>query len=257
LERYNKNTCIDYRGEKMKITRGGIYILKDDYVENNDLLKSKRPIVVLNSEERDTFVSAVRMGFFKSITDDAHNLFIELRIKGNRYFSTILCDKVLEFSKISIKEEIGVLDEATLKIIENKLFKKDNDNVNYIIYDDSKPNEVDTSKDLSNNADMEESKEERNISEQEIVQADVVVKDMAEFEKVIFNTNEMVEFLKEKELKKEKEARRQRKYKWIWVIISNITSFILGILASYTANHWDNRISAMFEKVKNLFIELF
>ncbi len=240
----------------MKITRGGIYILKDEYVDKENLLISKRPIVVLNSEKQDSFISAVRIGAFKSITDDAHNLYIELRIKGNRYFSTILCDKVLEFPKNSLKEEIGILDEATLRIVENKLFNKEN-NTGYAIYDDSKSNDADIIKDQTNNFSVEESDKADDISNEEIVQANVVVEDMVALEDVIFNTNEMVELLREIELKKENERRRQKKYKWIWVIISNVTSFFLGILASYIANHWDAQISTMIEKVKYFFIELF
>ena len=219
------------------VRRGGIYLLKDNYYVTNDVLKDKRPIVVLNVEKNDSFFSAVRMGVFKSFTDDANTLFIEFRVKGVKYFSSILCDKELEFHKEAIKEEIGILDEKTLKAIEEKLFK-----VNYDLAKKIPAINFDKSKNNTTSVDKE--------VEEVVVKADVVIKDDEELKKVIYNINEVAMYLKDANIKQGKNERKRKKYNWLLVIISNLSSFVMGICASYIANNYDKEIGNLFDKIK-------
>lgn len=227
----------------MEIVRGGIYILKDEYIPKNDLLCYKRPIVALNVEKNDSFFSAVRIGIFKSFRDSENKLFIELKIRGIKYFSTVLCDRVLEFPKKSVKEAIGTLDEKTIRIIENKLFN----------LQDSKDVFIQQDENLFNQIKNEDITDE--LKEGCIVEANITIKDINEFRKYTLDTNEKISFLHNNEIKRERKEEKQKKIKWILIIISNITSFILGICSSYVANHLDNEISFIIDKITDFFIE--
>lgn len=236
----------------MEAVRGGIYILSDSYTHCGDLLVDKRPIIALNSEKRDSFFSGVRMGIFKSYKKD--NLFIELEINNTKYFSTILCDRVLDIPKKEIQKEIGTLDERTLNIIENKLFNKNKEDIN--AYSEEKKGEKETENYINERRKDADKKVIENVNTvlgEETVQAKINVKDTYNLEKVLLDTKEMVTFLKKNEIEKEKISKKNKKIRKIVALLTNVSSFLLGVLASYIANHFDKEITSIFQKIISIF----
>lgn len=117
----------------MNIQEGGVYTIKEEYIDTYNLWSDKSCIVAISEDTRNGIFSGVRMGNFKNRKNSKNRLFIDLNYNGKKHIAVIACDEILSVQSSAVDKEIALLDFIKVRRIKDCLFdyKNELDGINH------------------------------------------------------------------------------------------------------------------------------
>lgn len=215
----------------MNIQEGKIYVLDTKYAQrHNMLLKNSVVAAVSNETDAGIFVGA-QIGRYKTTKNNLNKIIVEINLNNKKSFQVISCDDASVIPKYAVKEEIGALDDVTLKAVKYQIMINNEGNEPHnIINDKTISEQILEILEYQKNTFMITNQEEIN-----------------DIKNWIIKTNDKVSFVSDTIENENRIKNKKRKY--VWKFISYVISFLTGVIASYCAQHWDNGITEIINSI--------